>query len=207
MRWPTATPSSNTLKPITQGRRLMSTIKLSRSCGGSSTSRERPPGPNRRDAGACDSSYALHRRLSRHRRQDSNSAHLARRSGLARRYRHRLALAPWRSANRRQHPVQRFLAATLDGFVNDPDAVFEAKFMLPWSFSEEAAAEKPHGPAPAQRVGHQRKTGGIVDHHRWRQVGGTDRPGWTPMPISWRRPFAIGWQSSKLRDKRPVERG
>ena len=33
-------------------------------------------------------------------------------------------------------------AATLDGFVNDLDAVFEAKFMLPWSFSEEAAAEK-----------------------------------------------------------------
>ena len=41
-----------------------------------------------------------------------------------------------------QHPVHRFLAATLDGFVNDPDAVFEAKFMLPWSFSVEAAAEK-----------------------------------------------------------------
>ena len=41
-----------------------------------------------------------------------------------------------------QHPVHRFLAATLDGFVNDLDAVFEAKFMLPWSFSEEAAAEK-----------------------------------------------------------------
>ena len=34
------------------------------------------------------------------------------------------------------------MAATLDGFVEDPDAVFEAKFMLPWSFSEEAAAEK-----------------------------------------------------------------
>src|SRR6516225_4351774 len=31
-----------------------------------------------------------------------------------------------------QHPVHRFLAATLDGFVNEPDAVFEAKFMLPW---------------------------------------------------------------------------
>jgi predicted phage-related endonuclease len=41
-----------------------------------------------------------------------------------------------------QHPVRRFLAATLDGFVNDLDAVFEAKFMLPGSFSEEAAAEK-----------------------------------------------------------------
>src|SRR4029077_20433692 len=36
----------------------------------------------------------------------------------------------------------RYLAATLDGFVNALDAVFEAKFMLPWSFSEEAAAEK-----------------------------------------------------------------
>jgi predicted phage-related endonuclease len=41
-----------------------------------------------------------------------------------------------------QHPVHRYLAATLDGFINDPDAVFEAKFMLPWSFSEEAAADK-----------------------------------------------------------------
>jgi predicted phage-related endonuclease len=41
-----------------------------------------------------------------------------------------------------RHPVHRYLAATLDGFVNERDAVFEAKFMLPWSFSEEAAAEK-----------------------------------------------------------------
>jgi predicted phage-related endonuclease len=41
-----------------------------------------------------------------------------------------------------RHPVHRYLAATLDGFVNDLDAVFEAKFMLPWSFSEDAAAEK-----------------------------------------------------------------
>jgi hypothetical protein len=40
------------------------------------------------------------------------------------------------------HPVHRYLAATLDGFVNALDAVFEAKFMLPWSFSEEAAVEK-----------------------------------------------------------------
>ena len=30
-----------------------------------------------------------------------------------------------------QHPVRRFLAATLDGMVENPDAVFEAKFMLP----------------------------------------------------------------------------
>ena len=34
------------------------------------------------------------------------------------------------------------MAATLDGRVEGSDAVFESKFMLPWSFSEEAAAEK-----------------------------------------------------------------
>jgi hypothetical protein len=33
------------------------------------------------------------------------------------------------------------MAATLDGLVKETGAVFEAKFMLPWSFSEEAAAE------------------------------------------------------------------
>ena len=41
-----------------------------------------------------------------------------------------------------QHPVKRWMAATIDGMVESVDAVFEAKFMLPWSFSEEAAAEK-----------------------------------------------------------------
>jgi hypothetical protein len=34
------------------------------------------------------------------------------------------------------------MAATLDGRVRKTGAVFEAKFMLPWSFSEDAAAEK-----------------------------------------------------------------
>src|SRR6266851_4312733 len=41
-----------------------------------------------------------------------------------------------------RHPVIRWMAATLDGVVEGSGAVFEAKFMLPWSFSEEAAAEK-----------------------------------------------------------------
>jgi len=41
-----------------------------------------------------------------------------------------------------QHPVQKWMAATLDGLVDPGGAVFEAKFMLPWTFSEEAAAEK-----------------------------------------------------------------
>ena len=41
-----------------------------------------------------------------------------------------------------RHPGLRWMAATLDGRVESSGAVFEAKFMLPWSFSEEAAAEK-----------------------------------------------------------------
>jgi len=40
------------------------------------------------------------------------------------------------------HPALRWMAATLDGRVEATGAVFEAKFMLPWSFSEGAAAEK-----------------------------------------------------------------
>src|SRR4029078_459055 len=34
------------------------------------------------------------------------------------------------------------MAATLDGRAQGSEAVFEAKFMLPWAFSEEAAVEK-----------------------------------------------------------------
>jgi predicted phage-related endonuclease len=41
-----------------------------------------------------------------------------------------------------RHPALRWMVATLDGRIEGGDAVFEAKFMLPWSFSEEAAAEK-----------------------------------------------------------------
>ena len=41
-----------------------------------------------------------------------------------------------------RHPVLRWMAATLDGRVEATGAVFEAKFMLPWAFSEETAAEK-----------------------------------------------------------------
>jgi len=41
-----------------------------------------------------------------------------------------------------RHPVNRWMGATLDGFVGATGEVFEAKFMLPWSFLEEAAAAK-----------------------------------------------------------------
>src|ERR1043166_5819621 len=40
------------------------------------------------------------------------------------------------------HSAIPWMAATLDGIVEDTESIFEAKFMLPWSFSEEAAAEK-----------------------------------------------------------------
>jgi putative phage-type endonuclease len=43
---------------------------------------------------------------------------------------------------RLKHSAIPWMAATLDGIVEGTAAVFEAKFMLPWSFSEEAAAEK-----------------------------------------------------------------
>jgi predicted phage-related endonuclease len=41
-----------------------------------------------------------------------------------------------------KHSAIPWMAATLDGIVEEVGAVFEAKFMLPWSFSEEAVAEK-----------------------------------------------------------------
>ena len=40
------------------------------------------------------------------------------------------------------HPVHRWMAATLDGRIEATGAVFEAKFMLAWNFTEEGAAEK-----------------------------------------------------------------
>src|SRR5580704_3515843 len=40
------------------------------------------------------------------------------------------------------HPALKWMAATLDGRVKASGAVFESKFMLPWSFSEEGAVAK-----------------------------------------------------------------
>jgi predicted phage-related endonuclease len=41
-----------------------------------------------------------------------------------------------------RHALIPWMGATLDGIVDGTEAVFESKFMLPWSFSEEGAAEK-----------------------------------------------------------------
>jgi len=48
-----------------------------------------------------------------------------------------------RIADVQRHAIHRtipWMAATLDGLVKETGAVFEAKFMLPWSFSEVAAS-------------------------------------------------------------------
>jgi predicted phage-related endonuclease len=44
--------------------------------------------------------------------------------------------------SRVRHSAIPWMAATLDGIVEGIEAMFESKFMLPWSLSEEAAAEK-----------------------------------------------------------------
>ena len=41
-----------------------------------------------------------------------------------------------------RHPTVRWMGASLEGRIEGSGTVFEAKFMLPWSFSEEAAADK-----------------------------------------------------------------
>jgi predicted phage-related endonuclease len=51
---------------------------------------------------------------------------------------HRLA----RAQTFLRHPRLDWMGATLDGLIVEESAVFEAKFMLPWSFSEASAAEK-----------------------------------------------------------------
>ena len=41
-----------------------------------------------------------------------------------------------------RHPINKWMAATLDGMVEETSAIFEAKFMLPWAFAEDTAAAK-----------------------------------------------------------------
>ena len=75
-----------------------------------------------------------------------------------------------------RHPTVRWLAATPDGRVQSNGAVFESKFMLPWYFSEEAAAEK-YMPQLQHNMWVLAATvGGAVGDHRRRQVGGDQDP-------------------------------
>ena len=82
------------------------------------------------------------------------------------------------------HPVKRWMAATLDGMVEGTGAVFEAKFMLPWTFSEEAAAEKHMAQLQHNMWVTQRQIGGALHHHRGRQMGRTDHSCRSAVPTS-----------------------
>ena len=82
------------------------------------------------------------------------------------------------------HPVQQWMAATLDGMVEAPGAVFEAKFMLPWTFSEEAAAEKHMAQLQHNMWVTNVTIGGAVDHHRRRQMGRNDHSCRSALPAS-----------------------
>ena len=62
--------------------------------------------------------------------------------------------------SRVRHPVIAFMAATLDGVVAGTGAVYEAKFMLPWSFSE-AAAARPRTGAGCPRTGRSARTSSL----------------------------------------------
>ena len=67
-----------------------------------------------------------------------------------------------------RHPALHWMAATLDGRVETSGAVFEAKFMLPWSFSEEAAAEK-YMPQLQHNMWVVAARGGRALDHHWRR--------------------------------------
>ena len=81
-----------------------------------------------------------------------------------------------------RHPLVRYLAATLDGRVEGTGAVFEAKFMLPWSFLRGGCGRKVYAAATAQHVGHQCQGFGAFDYHRRRQMGGNHPLGRSALP-------------------------
>ena len=69
------------------------------------------------------------------------------------------------------HPALKWMAATLDGRVVGSDAVFEAKFMLPWSFSEEGALAKYSPQLQHNMWVVAARSGGAFGDYRGRQVG------------------------------------
>ena len=105
------------------------------------------------------------------------------------------------------HPVIKWMAATLDGLVDPGGAVFEAKFMLPWTFSEEAAAEKHMAQLQHNMWVVECAFGRAVDHHRRRQMGRDHHPCRSAVPA----PAADrGEEVLALRDERrgaPAVRG
>jgi predicted phage-related endonuclease len=68
------------------------------------------------------------------------------------------------------HPVTRWMAATLDGMVEDPDAGVRGQVHAALVVLRRSGGREAHGPAAAQHVGDQCKVRRAVDHHRRRQM-------------------------------------
>ena len=85
-----------------------------------------------------------------------------------------------------RHPVLHWMGATLDGRVEGSGAIFEAKFMLPWSFSEEFRHRKIRAATSTQHVDCRRPRRGSVDHNRGREVGGDQDPRRPALPAPYR---------------------
>ena len=98
-----------------------------------------------------------------------------------------------------KHPVHNWMAATLDGLVEPSGAVFEAKFMLPWTFSEEAAAEKHMAQLQHNMWVAALPVGGAFHHHRRRQMGGNDYSSRSalPAPPPYRREKILALRSRR----------
>ncbi len=77
-----------------------------------------------------------------------------------------------------QHPVHKWMAATLDGRVDGRRGV-RGQIHAALDILGGGGRREAHGAAAAQYVGGERPVGGAVDHHRRRQMGRNRRS----MPI------------------------
>jgi predicted phage-related endonuclease len=103
-----------------------------------------------------------------------------------------------------KHPVIRFMAATLDGVVAGTGAVYEAKFMLPWSFSEEGAAEK-YMPQHNMWVTNARMAALsiITGGGKWVEISIAADPLYQHLLLTAEKKF---WRCVRLRPRRPAVR-
>ena len=74
-----------------------------------------------------------------------------------------------------QHPVNKWMAATLDGRGRSGGRGVRSQVHAALDVLGGSGRRKAHGAAAAQHVGRQRPVGGAVDHHRRRQMGRNHR--------------------------------
>jgi hypothetical protein len=91
------------------------------------------------------------------------------------------------------------MAATLDGLVDPDGAAFEAKFMLPWTFSQEAVAEKHMAQLQHNMWVAKCEVRSVVNHYWRRKVGRAHdlrRPA-LPAPFAHRREEVLGLRAER----------